>query len=111
MLETHTYIYICIYTQRVHIYIYIYDDQAQSASTEDASVEALCHHFLDVIYSYIHRIFKDIYIYIYLCLFLYVYIYISYIYFCGLYNIMYLKDLYIVYTLFIVYIYRTCIYR
>ena len=70
------------------MYIYIYkdiffDDQAQSASTEDASVEALCHHFLDVIYSYIHRILKERYLSIYLYvypLFLNKYIYIFRIY-------------------------------
>ena len=41
-----TYIYVCIYTYVcICMCVCPYDDQAQSASTEDASVEALCHHF------------------------------------------------------------------
>ena len=39
--HTHTYIYILY----ICVCVCPYDDQAQSASTEDASVEALCHHF------------------------------------------------------------------
>ena len=60
----------------IYIYIYIYDDQAQSASTEDASVEAVCHNFLDIIYSYIDRIFKEIYFYIYMRIYNIIYIYL-----------------------------------
>ena len=69
-----------------------YDDQAQSASTEDASVEALCHHFLDIIFSYIHRIFGKVYLYIYM-------------------YILYLFRIYIIYSVFNLHIVYTNIYR
>ena len=84
---------IYIYIGHINIYIYIFDVQAQSASTEDASVEALCHHLLDVKYSYIHRIFKEIYdisIYIYLRYIHITYtVYLNYIYIYNCINSIY----------------------
>ena len=77
--------YIYIYIAR-YIYIYIYtghslprmlfattawhnNDQAQSAATQYAPVEPLCHHysFLRNIYIYIYLHTVYIYIYIYIC--------------------------------------------
>ena len=46
----------------------IFDDQAQSASTEDASVEVLCYFFL-VNAICIHEIYLSIYIYMYVCMY------------------------------------------